>query len=115
MNSQTRAELKALTDVVEASAAGTPEGSPGALFMSGLLAGLALAASIDDGSTAEQQLEDLKARLETAVGRAYLAGKMPPCAAPNGIATQHCTLPVGHGGPRHADGDSSWPRKETRA
>jgi len=77
MNPNARAEIKALADVAKEVTDTCKDGDPAALFMAGLLSGLAIAVKIDEGSTAERQLEDLDTRLAAAVGRAYLAGQMP--------------------------------------
>jgi len=77
MNPRARAEIKALADIAKEVTDTSKDGDLAALFMSGLLTGLAIAVKIDDGSTAEQQLEDLDTRLAAAVGRAYMAGNMP--------------------------------------
>lgn len=86
MNPKARAEIKALADVAKEVTDTGKDGDPAALFMSGLLAGLAIAVKIDEGSTAEQQLEDLDTRLAAAVGRAYMAGQMPGQQSEGGAA-----------------------------
>lgn len=76
MNVKARTEIKALADVGKELTDTAPDGDPAALFMAGMLSGLAMAVKIADGATAEQQLEELETRLATAVGRAYLAGQI---------------------------------------
>jgi hypothetical protein len=78
MNPRARAEIKTLANVAKEVTDASNDGDPAALFMAGLLSGLAIAVKIDEGSTAEQQLEDLDNRLAAAVGRAYLAGAIKP-------------------------------------
>lgn len=76
MNPKARAEIKALMEVGKELTANSTDADPAGVFMSGLLTGLAMAVKIDEGASAEQQLEELDLRLTAAVGRAYLAGKM---------------------------------------
>jgi hypothetical protein len=47
-----------------------------AMFLSGIVSGLAAAVQILDGGTAESALETMYQRLTAAVGQAYLDGKL---------------------------------------
>ncbi|MBE4783938.1 MULTISPECIES: hypothetical protein [Streptomyces] len=64
------AESKTLTE-------GTA-GTPAMAFGSGMLTGLAAAVQVLEGGTAEGAMETIVQRLETAIGKAYLAGDLPP-------------------------------------
>jgi hypothetical protein len=71
-----RTHIKALA--TEAMAAiGDDTDSPAALFMTGVVNGLSMAAQILDGAGAEQAMEKLETGLATIIGRMYLAGQMP--------------------------------------
>ncbi|MFF9043306.1 hypothetical protein [Streptomyces parvulus] len=49
---------------------------PAGLFISGMLTGLAASVEVLNGATAEQVLENVNGKLESAVGRAYLNGTL---------------------------------------
>ncbi|MFC7906437.1 hypothetical protein [Streptomyces nigra] len=50
---------------------------PAALFISGMLTGLAAAVHILDGSTGEKEMERVETELSAAIGRAVLTGSIP--------------------------------------
>ncbi|GGJ81853.1 hypothetical protein GCM10011583_11640 [Streptomyces camponoticapitis] len=76
MTERARTHIKAI--VQELKDAATPgDESTAAVFVSGMLAGLAISVQILDGQTAEQAMQQMVGSLETAVGKAYLDGTLP--------------------------------------
>ncbi|MFF3310515.1 hypothetical protein [Streptomyces sp. NPDC002952] len=77
-----RAHLKALIEELKRQATGAPE--PAHMFLSGMLSGLSASVEILNGGTAEGSLEKMEQRLVTAIGQAYLDGKLPAQPSPTG-------------------------------
>jgi hypothetical protein len=85
-----RTHIKALA--IEATAVlgahdSDPDGGPGALFVSGVVNGLAMAAKIIDGDTAEDALKSLDDSVARIVGRLYLDGQLLPPTAHSSPST----------------------------
>lgn len=70
-----RNHIKALIEETKRQASTAPE--PAQTFLSGMMTGLASAVEILNGGSAEGSLERVAQRLEAAIGKAYLDGKLP--------------------------------------
>ncbi|GHC36866.1 MULTISPECIES: hypothetical protein [Streptomyces rochei group] len=75
MDDRARREVKALLEVGKEFCAQAQD-TPAGLFLSGMLSGLAMAVHINEGSTAEKEMENLDTQLAAAVGRAFLTGQI---------------------------------------
>ncbi len=86
MTNHARTHIKAMAQALKEELQEIPpeqlaQQPTGALFLSGILTGLAAGVQVLDGGTAEQAMETIHTNLETAVGRAYLNGTLPSASA----------------------------------
>ncbi|MFF9269119.1 hypothetical protein [Streptomyces rochei] len=82
MTNRARTHIKAMAQTLKEELQEIPpeqlaQQPTGALFLSGIITGLAASVQVLDGGTAEQAMETIQTNLETSVGRAYLNGTLP--------------------------------------
>lgn len=115
-DTRARTYIKALAGEIQGFLKASPhDKSEAAVFMVGVVNGLATAVRILDGATAEEAFEALESQIATAIGRLYLGGQldlMPeedaaarheppldqPCPTFSNAGWGRCMEPLGHTG-----------------
>ncbi|MGW2223851.1 hypothetical protein [Streptomyces formicae] len=77
LDNRSRTHIQAVADEFQRGATDEALPAHAAMFLSGVLTGLAAAVQVADGASAEKAVEDIAHRLTAAIGQAYLDGHLP--------------------------------------